>query len=686
MHTLDSVQAVTRPVTPARIASDLLFRGGVFAGAWVTVVVLAAAALLPFGLWRPLIALPLLTVGLVAAGLLARALPDQEAPPWTAVACLAIAAAHGLRAAWTHSEQVLVRRDAGSYALYTQWISSRHGLPVDARLDAFGGPAVLADPGFTLGSPAFYQVIHPAGTAEIVPQFLPGAPAVYSLGEWIGGWPGLFAAPAVIGALAVLAIAGLAARLVGPRWAVPAAAGVALLQPVLHASRGTYSEPVALLLIAAALCLLHDATGTHNRWLGAVAGAGLGFTALVRVDALREVILLLPFAALLAARRHPAAWPGAGSALAAVTIAGLWDVRFSGPYLDSLEASLTPLVLAGAGTAAACLGLVAAVRFGDRTPSAAVRQLAPVVAVAGVSAGLAALAARPLWQVVRQDPNDPGSLYVAAMQAAQGLPVDGGRTYAEHSVQWVQWWTGPVAAAVAAVVLAVLAGRAARELLQHNRTPPWLGPFVVAVTSTVLTLYRPGITPDHPWADRRLVVVVLPTVVIAAVAGVAWAVRRARDRNPGERAAVAVLGVAAVLLPAALVSVPDGGRTERGELDAVRRVCGRLQPHDTVLVVGSRGTEEWPQALRGICAVPAAGVTGEASQLPARLDLAIRRVRATGRRPVVFSATDETTLLAGVGLTPTRVVAITTTEDPTVLTRRPAGTADLPVDAWVAYP
>jgi hypothetical protein len=42
---------------------------------------------------------------------------------------------------------VVLGRDAGSYALYAQWIATRHGLPVDAHLDAFGGVAALAVPG-----------------------------------------------------------------------------------------------------------------------------------------------------------------------------------------------------------------------------------------------------------------------------------------------------------------------------------------------------------------------------------------------------------------------------------------------------------------------------------------------------------------------------------------------------------
>ena len=115
--------------------------------------------------------------------------------------------------------------------------------------------------------------------------------------------------------------------------------------------------------------------------------------------------------------------------------------------------------------------------------------------------------------------------------------MDGGRTYAESSLTWVLWWTGAVTLIVA---LAVFAGLAHRWVgwwqSGSRRVPGWFGPALIGLGSTVLSLYRPGITPDHPWADRRLVTIVLPTVVLAAVGGLAWAVRRLRRVRRRRRA------------------------------------------------------------------------------------------------------------------------------------------------------
>jgi hypothetical protein len=279
--------------------------------------------------------------------------------------------------------------------------------------------------------------------------------------------------------------------------------------------------------------------------------------------------------------------------------------------------------------------------------------------------------------------------------------VDGGRTYAEHSLNWVSWYVGPVVVIAGWLMLAGLAGAATRWWLQSGRglrssgapltgpnVPPWLGPAVVGLAGTVLTLYRPGITPDHPWADRRLVPLVLPTLVLAAGAGAAWAGRIARRRWPASLlvTVVAVAGVG-MLLPPLLATWPVAGdRTEAGELAAVDQVCGRLEPGDAVLAVDNRTANEWPQLVRGVCGRPAATlkvVEPSVGGPPARA-IADRMV-AAGSRPVLIAGTpDGADLLRELGLDPVLVVDLKTTEDQRYLTRVPNGTQSLPVQVWLA--
>jgi hypothetical protein len=723
-----------KPVRPPALRGEhlsgiVLARSGPLAAGTVTAIALLAAVLVPLGAWRAWIVLPLLAV--ITAGLIhvVRFVPAPPQPRWSAPLCVAIAVAHGCWAVATHAEHVVLRRDAGSYALYTQWISTRHGLPIPSYLDAFGGSAALSDPAFRLASPAFFQVLHgspgAAGTTvDIVPQFLVGAPAVFSLGWWAAGWQGLLITPAIVSVLALLAVAGLAARLCGGRWAVPTVAALALAQPVLHAARSTYSEPLALLMVMAAAALLVDAVRTGNlrqsasgssaRWLGLAAGLGFGLAGLVRVDAVREVSFLLPVAAVLALRGHPAARPLVIGGLGGTAIAAVPAVLFSRPYLGEIAASLVPLLAGGvllavASLVAVRLGRGRAARRAGTVPSSGrpapgsgiwVRRWPRLVAAAVALVGVI-LASRPLWLITRQDPNDPGSRVVAGLQLRQGLTVDGGRTYAEHSLTWVSWYVGPVVVIAGWLVLAGLAGAATRWWLLSGRelraygasltrvdVPPWLGPAVLGLAGTVLTLYRPGITPDHPWADRRLVPLVLPTVVIAAGSGAAWLGRIARRRWPAS-ALLAVLAAAAVamLLPPWLATAPVAEvRTERGELNAVHQVCDQLQPGDVAVAVDNRTWNEWPQLVRGVCDRPAASLKVPRPSVggPAARRISDRIV-AAGNRPVLLAGTPEgVALLRELGLEPVLAANLKTTEDQHYLTRVPDGTDPLEVQVWLA--
>lgn len=599
---------------------------------------------------------------------------------------LATAVAAGAWAALTHAEHVVLRRDAGSLALYAHHLATHHGLPVDPSLAALGGAAAPADPNLTLASPAFYEV-----GDHVVPQFLLGAPALYSLGEWAGGWTGLLVVPAVLGAAGVLAVAGFTARVVGPRWAPLAAVAFALAQPVLHANRSTYSEPPALLVLVGAASLLValvPATGRTAARLGGGAGLLVGACGFVRIDFLREVAVLVPVLAVLLVVRHP----GARALLAGTAVSSALAVAAalltSRPYLASIAGSLLPLVAGLVLLAAACAVLARAARSGRlaRVPGLSGERL-PTVLAAALAVVLVALASRPLWLVVRQDPEDSGSKLVAGLQAAQGLPVDGGRTYAEHSVDWIAWYLGWPAVVLAGAAAVLALPRLVRAVQGTAPLPSWTAPYVVALGSTLLTLYRPGITPDHPWADRRLVVVVLPAVVVLAVVAARAVVQRyAHQRLTALRVAIAVV---LLVVPAAVATLPVATqRSEAGEPGAVARACASFGDDDVALAVDPRSRNEWPQVLRGTCGVPAASVVVATADgapgterywaaLRAGVDRAAQRVRDAGGNPVLVAAggdTDPVEVLRRLGVGDPRVVtAIRTGEDERVLEERPDG-------------
>ena len=735
-----SQRTSTEPPTPAtdslpgmrgeQLSGLLLARSGPFAAGVAVFIGLLAAVLVPFHGWQPWLVWPLLVLGLVLVGWLVRWVPYRAAPRWSALAVLAIAIGHGVWAALTHADHVVLRRDAGSYALYTQWIATRHGLPVSSWLDAFGGSAALSDPAFRLSSPAFYQVVHGGNSVDIVPQFLLGAPSVYSLGWWVDHWNGLLVMPAICSALALLGFAGLVTRLLGPRWAVLATASMALAQPVLHSARSTYSEPVALLLVVVAAALLVDAVRAGNpvrtstgvavpfaepfdvpdmpgaddprlaRLLGLAAGLAFGLAGLFRVDGLREVSLLLPVAAILALRKHPSARPLVVGSLLGTLVAAIPAVWLSRPYLGSIAGSLVPLIAGGVVLGLGSLAVVLIARrregrvsaLGARLTSPAWVARWPWVLSGAVLLVGVVLASRPLWLTVRQDPNDPGSRVVAGLQAAQGLAVDGGRTYAEHSVNWISWYLGPVMLVGALLIFAAAGAATARWWLSSTAgVPLWLGPAVIAFGSIVLTLYRPGITPDHPWADRRMVPVVIPAFVIAGTAAAAWLTRRAMRRWPATAlTGVMAIAVVVMLVPPFLATEPVADqRTEQGEVAAVEKVCAALGPTDVVVALDNRAANEWPQVVRGVCDRPASSLRitdiDDTAAVAASVRPIAARITAAGHTPVLLAGTEEgEAVITALGLTSEPVVNLDTTEDQRYLTKVPDGSAPLDVDVWLA--
>lgn len=730
------------------VRSRLLPALAVGAALWVVLVSAGAASFSAVGWWSPWVAWPVALGSAVVAWWAVRGLPSVRMPVAASVALVAVVAGFTVWAGATHSEQVLPRRDAASNLQATVSLATTHTRVVPVDPESVGGPGVLDLEGVTLASPAFFQVGSSADPA-VQPQFVVGPAAVYAFGWWAGGAGAALVLPAVAMGLALLALGLLVARVAGAWAGVATAALTGILFPVLHTARATYSEPLAMLtltagLLAATLAVAagRDAAGAADAVDPAAAGADgvrpagfvgdassqgtvvgrapvrslvlrdasaragllagllVGGTGLVRVDALREVVLLLPVVAVGAAFRARWARPvllGLGSSLLVSAVAA---VGLSWEYLASIAGSLVPLLALGVVVGGASWVALVLWRRGWWLPASVVRRLPDVGAGLVVVVGLH-LASRPLWQVVRQDPDDPGARYVAGMQARQGLPVDGGRTYAEQTVVWLSWYVGPVALVVALVVLAALVRRALRSVADR-RVETWLPALVVAAGSTLLTLVRPGITPDHPWADRRLLVA-LPLVVALFVVGVDWLVRRVvtgrvgadavagegnGSRRPRAGAVVAVVAGALVVVPAVLATWPHrAGGVERGSLVAVDEVCAALAPGDVVLAVDSRAANEWPQVVRGMCAVPTlslgSGVRSDERLLASKVASVAAGVAERGGRLVLLAA-DSTEALDALGVTPMQVTDATVREDEHVLERAPDRTDPLPVAVWLA--
>ena len=622
----------------------------VVALALLTVLGAAACAVLAWlGIWQPLVALPVLLVLLAVAVRVSAVVPGRPLPVWSAATLVTISVAATVWAGATHSEQVLPRRDPGSYYQSAVNLAEHHRSPIVVPAATIGGPEVLDVPGVTLASPAFYQT----GTAaqpSVQPQFVIGPSAWYSVGHWLGGPGAMLWVPAVFGGLGVLALGLLTSAVVGPRWGPLGAFATAICFPLLHVNRSTYSEPLALFVLAAGLLVLVAATdrgarghAQHARVLGFVAGVLIGGGGLVRVDALRETVLLLPVAALMMIRRD-----GAGAALLGGAAAATGGLGAGGPRavrpVPRQHRRLAPPPGGARGRArprgrrrrgpGASRGAAAGSRSGGGCRRRAPRWCCwPASCSPPARCGTSSISPPPTpapawsrasscgrgcrWTVAAPTPSSrsggrpggPGRWPSRSPSSSSPSPRTG----------WPRVW------------------------VRGSRLPAWTGPYLVGLASVLLTWARPGITPDHPWADRRLFIV-LPFVIGAVVMAAAWLTRWSTRRMPPGVLVVASVGTAALLLvPEALATLPHAGeRVEAGSREAAAAVCRSLRPGDVALMVDGRAANEWPQVVRGDCGVPALSLTSAVRQDDARRAAAVgavaQAVSRHGGRLVLLAA------------------------------------------------
>lgn len=583
-------------------------------------------------------------------------------------------------AALTHSEKILVYRDAASYFQTALALAIGHQTPFEVDPTAYGGPQVFAIPGVTLSSAAFYDLTGPVDPT-IQPQFLIGAPAWYSVGQWIGGAQGVWWTAALFGGLSVLSVGLIASRLLGP-WAGPLAAiAAALCYPILQTSRTTFSEPFALFLTAIGLLALAEATDRHKdrnstARLATIAGILIAGGQLFRIDSLREVMLATIVVGVLVVTRHPVARPLA-RALVAMTLAAVivW-VTQSRAYLLINKSSVVPLAIL---TVAVLCAVALVVIMSTRRPHVPRRlsRLLPVSGTGVVVALAAYLVSRPWWQTPRTGVSNP---VVEQGQRLEGLSVDGLTKYDHYSVLWTSWWVGWAALAACLLVSARLAYRLGEVLRDGEDLPIWAGPFLIALGSSLLTWLRPAISPDHPWADRRFTIV-LAFVIICSLAGCKWILTSWRPINHVVARGLTLTAAAALLVPTFAATWPHATeRSHEGELSAIQEGCGQFRKREVVLTVDARASFSWPQVLRGMCGVPTMALDVGEPQDPAKAQEVIARVHdalaSHGLQLVVAGTTtaealSEVTPADLTASAPQKVVGGTRLEDPNTLMRRP---------------
>jgi len=570
----------------------------------------------------------------------------KPTPRWALWSLVAISVAFGAFNAVFHSQFVIVEYDAASYMQFAGWIS-QHGTAVIAENSQFfgGHPASI-----TYASAAFFQM-----DGHVVPQFMAGMPMVLSLGFWAGGQQlALFWAP-VLGALAVFTFGGLAARLIGPRWAPFAALAVAVTVPMQYVSRDTWSEPLALVFLVSGLSLWIDSQRTDRgeedappwraNWrhharsgshvLAAAAGLTLGLILLIRIDGPADILFVIPYCGLLVLRRQRQVIAFIVG-LAAGTLYGVVDgLALSLPYL---RLNAVSVVGEAAVVILMLIATILAVRWLRRRHSELRTPPKPwLVTTAAVLplAVLAVSAVRPYLE--------------------RAWRTDYTHAYAPLSLHWIYWYAGATTIALAVIAYAILGRRCVK-----GEAPVWVLPILVFACATLIFLLRPAITPHQPMASRRLVPAVLPGVILLAVWLAAWLARKSRAirmvdvpryLKTAPRVAVIALCAAGIALPPAIGNVTGLAfkRTFAGEVAAVNQLCEGIPQGTAVLIIDPNTNLKFAQPIRGTCNVPVAAAhtttpggyqadTGT-TVLPSTIISAVQAIKDSGHQPLVLAAT-----------------------------------------------
>jgi hypothetical protein len=375
-----------------------------------------------------------------------------------------------------------------------------------------------------LGFPGFYNT-----SATMTPQFSQLLPVWLAQAFATFGHHGLFRLNAVFALLSLAVFYGVCLVAVSRPYAVVATLFLALNPSQMWMARVTLTETLTQLFIWCSLLLLVQALGEGKPSLARWAGVFAGCAALARFDGLILVPLLFlaraAFTIVTAedqalggetkprglageglGARSPAVWSAlyqTALPLSGVTVA--YYAFFSAPYFQEVgHFYLTRLVVST--VIALLIVLASAVPFVRRLrPWVTSKALLTVVCVAVF--GLAAYAywlrptasKHPVWKYERV-----------------GYAFDVSRDYRKDSLVNLGRYISPP------VALAGIAGwlQCLWAVARRRRNPHLVPLLVVVAGCAAIYLWDPAVYPDHYWAIRRFVPVVIPGFVLYAAAAV----------------------------------------------------------------------------------------------------------------------------------------------------------------------
>ena len=508
-----------------------------------------------------------------------------------------------------HAEHIEINRDPGFYTNAAKWLIEEGSLVVDADPGPFEDDDTLSFSEQGVPSPE-------AGTLHFQGNHL--LPVLMAEFGWFGD-SALFAAPVLLGALALASLYVVAAQRSSavPALAITVGVGGSLLWIVF--ARDAYSEVPSLSLVLFALSRL-PWRGVPTPGAAAQIGLAIGALCALRIDA-PLLLLFWPIAVgawwitdRVSARRATVALVAGFVPVFAIAMADLF-VR-SPAYVDDLAARTVALWTALSIVIGATALVVGTLRGRKLSATLTTRWSAARLA-RNVLAAVAVAMALGLWFVRPRIETARGRAQISVEQLQQrlGLPVDATLKYTEDSFAWQGWYLGPllVALAIAGIALAIAHPAVGRRLVAVVGC---------AAPASVLYLHRPNIFPDHAWVMRRSLTTLTPALAIAAAVALDALLRERRSSRVTTVVVVALAGALAVI-PLVRAAPVRAAADQRGYVNAIRDTCDFVGSDAAVVVVldpTDRLYQRIPQAIRGWCGVPVA-IAGPSFDRQHRIEL-----------------------------------------------------------------
>lgn len=510
------------------------------------------------------------------------------------------------------SQSIVPTGDPGLYTLGGIWLSQSPtaGIDISGASDAVTGiPGVSAQLGAFVPSPD--GKVHLQG-GDLLPTMI-------AIGTWLGGIRLGLSTNLVLGGAALITVYGLARRVLGPIWALVPQLALGLSVAFLFFARGSYSEIIMVTVCAAGLTYLLSAVRSGSSRDFIVAGMFLGTASMARIDGPLAFIgstVVLGAAGLGFITGDRRRELGRGllwffGVTIATTVVGLLGIALNKTaYINTLLPQARLLWAVGI---AVCIVTGLLWFVGRKLPPGSFTRTWRVVSyvlASGTALALVFWLSRPLWFVSRQ-----GSLFqqptVGALQKLEGLQVDPARSYEEHTMSWIAWYFGwpTLSLAIVGFVLMMFLG-------VKRRSIPLL--LLAAAPLAVAALYftKVSITPSQIWAFRRLLPIVTPGFLIAAVFAlrVLWgAVRDHRRARVVGRILAALLAAVVALTPLVawngILAIRDGSH-QADEIQAICESIAEANPGaESVVLIRDGAPANYALTLRTVCDLQVASVS-----------------------------------------------------------------------------